>query len=384
MPPVFSREIIRKTAGEFNRTGGAILLSMRVMILPSMCVPDTGSAIQLARNLAALLRMEHIETAVSADKHSGFSDISFFEAPAPSVLSRRLNSGTTIEEYMKAHGAFSASYFSRDHAAIEAAITEYEPDLLIEIERPAAIVSARIHAIPLFSIVSPAVFRNRRFKADLLNGINEFLSEQGLEQILAYRELYAFAQCFAFGPREFLSAAAERRAACFGMSSIAPILKPSDGRLSIVLNDTSLSSRKRRKVITDAFLGAPYDVYVFSRGLRPGRNGNLHFLQASRFLQVSESRVCIHDGSDAITAHCIALGIPQIIIHDDSWQRSWNAAALKRSKAGLTVPEAEFSMSSVYETYRMLVSDDRFEENAERLRDEAVERGDLANILAYL
>ena len=176
---------------------------MRIMILPSACVSDCGSAVILARNLAALFRMERIDTAICAGRSSRFSDISFFEAPEPISFSPRPNYGTTVEEYLRSHGALSHSYLSRDYAAIEAAVLEFHPDLLFEIERPAAIAAAKQHALPVYSIISPAAFRNRNFRADTMNGLNSFLNEQDMEQVLRLRELYEYSHCFVFGNSVF-------------------------------------------------------------------------------------------------------------------------------------------------------------------------------------
>ena len=357
---------------------------MKIMILPSACVPDSGSPVMIARSLAAMFRMENIETAVCADRRSRFSDVSFFASPAPSSFHRRISCGTTIEEYLKAHGAFSASFLTHDYEAIRLAIEDYMPDLLIEIERPAAIAAGVTYGLPVFNIVSTGAFRNRDFKVDDINGLNEFLSNQNLNQVLRFRELYAHSRCFAFGPSGFRSFVRSYKVTSFGSSAIAPLDSGRDTRLSIVLNDTTLSFRKRRQTVTDAFLGAPYEVFVYAKGLRQGRNGNLRFQNLLRFNSLIGSRAVIHDGTDAVTQYCISLGIPEVIVHDDSWQRAWNAACLKRSGAGICVHEDVFSLSSLYESFRQVVSDDRYLLAAENLREEVRALGDLSMILPHV
>ena len=356
---------------------------MKVLILPSVCVPGCGSPVLIARQLAAMMRLSGTDTGVCADRKSRFSDIAFFESPATASL-RRGRPGTTIEEYLYGRHGLSVSFLRKDLKAITQAIAEYNPDLLIEIERPAASVAAVLSGLPVFSVVSAAAFRNRNFRADTLNGLNTFLNENGLEQVLHLRELYRYSQCFAFGPQEFLPVFRGYRVASFGVSAITPVNLSQDKALSIAFTETGIPARRMRQIITDAFRGAPYDVYIYDSSQHPGKTDNLHFQNLQRTEFINGSRVCIHDGCDALTQYCAALGIPQIILYDDSYQRSWNAACLQRSGAGLAIHEEELCMERLYEVYRQILSDSRFFTEAKRLQDNVLERGDTTNMLAYI
>ena len=353
------------------------------MILPSLAVSDCGSAVLIARQIAAMLKTEGIDTGICADRKSKFSGIAFFEAPSPASL-RLGRTGTTAEEYLRGRNVLSASYLNKDYRAVCKAIEEYSPDLLIEIERPSAIAAAAVYELPVFSVVSGGTFRFRSFRADTLNGLNAFLNDLGLEQVLHLRELYRFSQCFAFGPAEFLPPFPGVRTASFGISAIAPVSMPHDRALSIAFCETGISARRMRQIISDAFQGAPYDVFIHDSTQHPGKNGNLHFQNLQRTNTINGSRVCVHDGSDALTQYCAALGIPQIILYDDSYQRAWNAACLQRSGAGLIMHEGELCMERLYELYRQILADSRFFEEAKRLQEDVYDRGDAANMLAYM
>lgn len=339
----------------------------------------------IARNLTALFHLQGYEVAICADKKSRFSDIAFYEAPSP-IPSRRIRNryGTTPEEYFEDHGAFSSTYLMRDSKAITNAIRSFHPDRIFEIERPAAIVAAVQEKTPIFSIVSPPAFRNREFRVSSLNGLNEFLTKSGMEQVLRFRELYRFSSCIAFGPSDYQSFPPEYKVSQFGMSCIEPLPQAADSKLSIVISESGLSARKNRQIVEAAFLGAPYEVYIHGRRMKQGRQGNLHFLQPSRHTSVNGSRICIHDGSDAITQYCYACGVPQVIVHDNSWQRSWNAAGLRRTGAGLALEERQLSMEHLYETFRMVAADDSFAENAQHYKQIVQEEQDLTAIIDLL
>ena len=72
------------------------------MILPSLAVSDCGSAVLIARQIAAMLKTEGIDTGICADRKSKFSGIAFFEAPSPASL-RLGRTGTTAEEYLRGY-----------------------------------------------------------------------------------------------------------------------------------------------------------------------------------------------------------------------------------------------------------------------------------------
>ena len=362
-----------------------IIKAMKILIVPSVCIPDCGSAVMIARNLTGLFHLQGFEVAICADRKSRFSDIAFYESPSP-IPSRRIRSryGTTPEEYFEDHGAFSTSYLLRDYKAITEAITDFQPDRIIEIERPAAVIAAVQTGKKLFSVVSSPAFRNREFRVSSMNGLNEFLTRSGMEQVLRFRELYHFSSCIGFGPSLCQSFPAEYPVRQIGMSCIEPLPQAGDSKLSIVISESGISSRKNRQILESAFLGAPYEIYIHARRMKQGRQGNLHFLQPSRHTSVNGSRVCIHDGSDAITQYCYACGVPQVIVHDNSWQRSWNAAGLRRTGAGLSLEESQLSMERLYETYRMVAADDSFAENAQRLKQTVHEEQDLTAILPLL
>jgi UDP:flavonoid glycosyltransferase YjiC (YdhE family) len=139
-----------------------------------------------------------------------------------------------------------------------------------------------------------------------------------------------------------------------------------------------------KKTIRNAFQGAPYEVTASLPKIRSGRSQNIRFQSRIQLGTINGSRACIHDGTDAITQYCIALGIPQIILHDSSYIRQWNAAKLRHAGIGLAIDESELTMERLYETYRILCADDSYFLAAAALRKEAGMDGDLSSLLDYI
>ena len=114
------------------------------------------------------------------------------------------------------------------------------------------------------------------------------------------------------------------------------------------------------------------------------RKDNLRFQNRFLLASLNSSNVCIHDGNETIMLYCLSLGIPQIIVHDSSYQRAWNAACVRRAGIGLSLPEEEFSMERLYETYRAVCACDDFEIRSRALRDETIRLGDLSGFSRVL
>lgn len=286
---------------------------------------------------------------------------------------------------MYSHGALDLSYLRRDYRAITDAIGKYEPDLLIEISRPAAAAAAMETGVPLFSVISAPEHRGFTFSASVMNGMNQFLSEHHIPQVLRLHEVTASSTLrIAFGPAQFQPFPETSGIVRFGMSAIAPLPRKSGNRLSIVISESSLSSASLKKTICDAFSGAPYEVMASIPKTRAGRSRNIRFQSRILLSTINGSRACIHDGTDAITQYCIALGIPQIVIHDNTYMRQWNAVKVRHTGAGLAIPESGLTMERLYETYRTLCADDSFFLAAAQLRREADLDGDLSGLLDFI
>ena len=85
-----------------------------------------------------------------------------------------------------------------------------------------------------------------------------------------------------------------------------------------------------------------------------------------------------------MTNLCAACGVPSLAVTDNSCERNFNAVMLRKTKTGLYIYEEEFSMITLYETFRKLMADDRYKENARELRIETCSLGDIRELLKYL
>ena len=366
------------------RSNCVILGIVNILILPSLCIPAMGSAVLTARNLAELFQMEQIRCAICADESSSFHGVSFYGAKAPVSFSRK-ETGRSYEEYQKAYGALRGSWLKKDYESISSAIQRFEPDLLLEIGRPAAFAAGKEYGIAVCSVLSAPMFRNTPFPYSVLNSLNEFLRSRNMEQVIRLSDLSRQSKAsLCFGPQCFQPIPVSYPLIRCGFSAISPLEREQTSRLSIVFSEASLNTRRTKKIICEAFQRAPYEVQAFLPVTPMEKRDNIRFQNRFLLSCLNGSRACIHDGNEAVMLYCISLGIPQLIVHDSSYQRSWNAACIRRAGIGLSLSEAEFSMERLYETYRALCVADLLETRTLALREETLDQGNLSVLPSLL
>ena len=158
-----------------------------------------------------------------------------------------------------------------------------------------------------------------------------------------------------------------------------PAQETSEG-ISVILPSASMRVKKLNRIIRDTFLGAPYPVTVHLSQTFPDA-GNLVYTGTMKMDLLKNRSVVIHDGNLLAYHECIARGIPQIIIEDGSWKRSWIAACCVRNCSGFSVEEDELNVASLYEAYRRLISDDYYQRRADHLKKETARLSRLGDLL---
>ena len=343
-----------------------------------------GSAVLTARNLAELFEMESIRCAVCADEASSFRGVSFYPAKAPLSFERK-RPGRSYEDFLKQCGVLSPRYLNQEYEAIRKAIERFEPDLIIELGRPAVFAPAKEYSIPVVSVISAPMFRETPVSSSVLNSFNEYQRAHQMEQVLRISDLFRLSRArICFGPESIQPFPSSADVTRLGFSSITPLSDEKKIRLSIVLCESALIGAKMKRMIIETWGKAPYLVHAYMRNARMERRDNIRFSGRFHLSLLNGSEVCIHDGSEAIMLYCIALGIPQIILYDSSCERSWNAAGVRRSQIGLSIPEEELSLARLYETYRSICALDTFAEKTLALREEAIRLGDLGKLTDLL
>lgn len=359
---------------------------MKILITPFIKYPQNTTSYFLTVNLAYLFVTQGHTVAVSADKENHFHHISLYPAAnikSPFSLSKKQQ--RSYEEWMYVSGATTQKYLEEDYACLDTCIQTFKPDLIITIGRLASIMLARKYKIRIWTIVHSDMYKASLFDSNCMNEVNTVLKNHSLEQEYNLKELHA--KCnrrIGFGPIEVQPFHPKDDVTRIGVTSIYPPHTIRTNRVCIFFQKISISKKALRKMIIEAFQGAPYSVYACFDGSRAETIDNIHFLQSTKAELLPGSIACIHDGNDYFTNQCLARGIQQLIITNHDYIRNSNALSAERNKFGLALYEDELTMQKLYEQYRLLLSDDKYYYYTQAYKKITLASGDLSMLLDYL
>ena len=359
--------------------------TMRILIAPLVLKNSLEAPVSLSRDLAELfVRSGHI-TAVSAPKGVRFSSVSFYPAPSPAKPLIRTKSGRSYEEWLSSNGCLREKYLRADTQHILETIDAFRPDLIISMDRPGAAIAARVRGIRSFVFVHPAMYRAQVPPYKTLRGLNSILSDCHLEQEYSIAGLYSRCERrISFGTPDTAGFRAENDITRIGVIKALPQRPSNTGDPVISLSGTDKSASFLNTLVKETFSGAPYPVYAWFEGSKNETVRSLHILAKPALNRLNTASVLVHDGNSAMYHTAIACGIPQIIITDHVYSRIWDAQTIQRCGCGLYIFEEELSVSKLYEAFRRILSDDSFETNCRRIRQESLRYGDLNTILSLL
>ncbi len=361
---------------------------MRILLALSACGHDREMNAVLTQNLIDVFRLNGHTAAVCAADTLSFHHAGRYACSEPAqkfTLLKDPNQPRTLEEELYQDGALSFSYLQQDYADLEKAIEEFQPQLILECKRPQAIAAASMHGIRCWSLVHSAMVRSRRFPADYIREFNQFLSSIQMSQVLSLRDLLQKAgRRIACGP-DFLQPfpkdfPVDRIGSAFYESSEHTRSR----RVCVYAGDLDISPRRLLRICREAFQGASYPVDLFLPQARPEKRGNITVANTWYAGALKNCGICIYDGNDLLYQKCLSLGIPQLIINDTSWNKSWNAASIVRNGIGVSLNLWDLDMISLYENYQTIRSDDAYQDHAEQAAAVIAGMGGLEGLLKYL
>ncbi len=352
-------------------------LHMKILIAPFIRSTKNDAAYYISNRLSRFFSERQHAVAVSTSLRSSVPSAALYEAAEPKRPRFFRNDYYSYEEWLYSFGALAKDYLHEDTEFILDAIDEFEPDAVICIDRPAAVIASRVRKIPCLPIINTAMYRNASLSIKIMQGINQVLSEYDLEQVFRIHTLYdSCTSRLIFGPLELQPLPPEVNVKRFGTLTHQQSLPEKSDGVYICFHELNKKPAAVRKMILEAFSGARYPVYCSVSGLPAEKVQNIHFITDLKEDILRQSGVCIHDGNDYICDICAANAIPQLIVTDHRYGRTANALAARRYGFGIMEDEAHLSVAALYENYRRLVVDQRFREAALAMREEIISLGD--------
>ena len=358
---------------------------MKILIAPLIIRAKADANYQITRTLSDLFSFNQHAVAISTSRANSISTAALYDAAELQKTRFFKKDQYCYEEWMYGVGASRREYLEDDLEYIGAAIDQFKPDLIISLDRIAAVIMARKKNIPCVCIVNTSVYRTATFPVKLLQELNKVLSFENMEQVFRISDLYDYCdERIVFGPIQIQPMPLDAQFQRFGTFVYQKDIAAEPKSVYITLPSVEKKPAALRKMIIDTFSGASYPVHAFIPGVPSEKIQNIHFLAMQRDELMREAAVCIHDGNDYACNACAASAVVQLIVTDHYYGRIANALAARRYGFGIMSDEDELSVAELYENYRRLVSAARYKESALKIRDEIISLGDFGDFHRFI
>lgn len=353
---------------------------MKILITPGIIQPRIDSNYQLCASLLTVLR-PFATIAISASKENHFHHVSLYSSPVANKPFMFHENDQSYETFLYSKGLTSLTYLRNDMEAIQSAVDHFQPDVILTMDRIASIPVALQHNIPVISFVHSSLYTKNNVPVSSLKGINTFLKENKMEQILHLRELYRLCTYrIGFGVPSFHPYPQNENITRIGSMSFLTPSFSKENDICIYLYHIPLFTMHLRHIIEETFSGAPFIVHVYYPGCKSETKGNIHYMKFPKSSLLIKSSVCIHNGDDYIANICETYAIPQIIYTDLSCTHRFNGFAVRRNRAGFMFSENKLSLKTMYESYRLCITDDELKNSLTDTSKAITEEGNLLSI----
>ena len=374
---------------------------MRVLIAPMAAMAETSGPFSRAKALALGLLQSGNTPALCAAKEINYQPIEGVKeyfAPIPSPMglpmaigkrafgmARRLGLQQrrkvhSFEEVLFIVGAIKESFFAEDVSAIRVAIREFKPDVVYAEFRPAAIVAARMENIPVATGYSYPARKAYASSPQYSKGVRQYLRKQGLQDIESVLDIFEWADLKIVPSCHTLEPIDDPNVIFTGpfqtFKAKAPAENTGKNAIVVYMGSGSISYRRQRSVLKEAFYNSPYQVYIASYQAHPAEEGNIHTARRFDFnTLLPQAAAFINHGGQNSVLSGIMSAVPQIVFPGNVFERQYNADSIERLNIGKRYGDAEFTASLLVQAVQKIKDLPGFAENTHRIQDQLTQLG---------
>jgi UDP:flavonoid glycosyltransferase YjiC (YdhE family) len=385
---------------------------MKLLIAP-MAIPAGESQGPMSRSRALVIeaRNRGHEVAFCAAEDPNYrpvEGVANFRAPLPSLfglppwlgsvlscLGRPLGVQQRVaarirsfEQVLSLLGATARRFFARDVEALRQAIRTFQPDVVITMQRIAAIVAARLERVAIAADYGYALQPSFASSPECSAGVRAYLQENGLPTVHSALEIFDWADIkFVASSYDLEPINGENVIHVGPLLPPAPPVYTSEPRDRIIayVGTGVLSPSRVLRVLRDAFDGTPFEVYLASQQLTPFHRGRLHVQPFFDFdALLPGAVVSIHHGGQNSVMKSLIHGVPQLIVSGRHFERSYNADSVVRLQAGVKLDPGQFTPEQVKSWVSRFAADPAYREKARAAGQDLLKLGGAAQVLATL
>lgn len=295
----------------------------------------------------------------------------------------------SFEQALSLIGATHRWFFGRDVEVVRQAIQAFQPDVVITEHRISAIVAARIERVAVAADYGYPLQPFFASSPERSAGVRAYLHQHGLPAVHSAPELFDWADLKFVVSSYDLEPIDGKNVIHVG--PLQPVAPPPAGapgprdRIVAYVGTGALSPGRALRVLTEAFEGTPFQVYLASQQLAPLQRGTIHVQPYFDFdALLPGAVVSIHHGGQNSLMKALIHGVPQLIVSGGHFERGYNADSVVRLQAGVKLDPGQFTPEQVKSWVNRFASDPSYGEKARVAGQELLKLGGAAEVLATL
>jgi UDP:flavonoid glycosyltransferase YjiC (YdhE family) len=294
----------------------------------------------------------------------------------------------SFERALSLLGATDRRFFARDVETVRHAMRAFEPDVVITEHRISAIVAARLERIAVAADYSYPLQPSFASSPEHSAGVRAYLHENGLPAVHSALELFDWADLkFVASSYDLEPIDGENVIHVGPLQREVPPVGASQLRDRIIayVGTGALSARRVLRVLTDAFDGTSFHLYLASQQLTAFHRGRLHVQPFFDFdALLPGAVVSIHHGGQNSVMKALIHGVPQLVVSGGHFERGYNADSVVRLQAGARLDPEQFTPEQVKSWVNRFAADPAYREKARAAGQDLLKLGGAAEVLATL
>lgn len=384
---------------------------LRLLIAPMAVAAEAGGPFARARALALAAQEQGHVVAFCAGEDPNYrpvDGVANYVAPVPSPFGTPLPIGrilfrvallwfrnyempvTSFEQALHILGATANKFFARDVQHLRLAMRTFRPDIVFAVERPAAIVAAKLEHIRVLTSYSLPMGKAYASNPEYSKGVNNFLQANHLPRVKSVLDLFDWAdrKVVPSSPElEPLSGDNVVYVGPFQRIEKPAVAVPFAQRKRIVAYTGSggISARRLIRTLEQAFAGTEYEISVATKEVKPFTRKAMHVDRWFDFDKLlPEALVYVHHGGQNSIVSGLLYGVPQIICAGKHYERQYNASSVEQLQAGVSLDTKDLTPEKLRDLVRGLKEHPSYAQHAREAGEKLLNLGGLSRIVEIL
>lgn len=349
-------------------------------------IAETAGPVSRCRRIAVALNKAGASVATCMAEDVNYKPIDgihnyFLDIPMPFGLPKFIASRTfpiaqklgitsrktvaSFDDVLRITGNTDYNYLKKSVQSIRNAIQDFKPDAVYSEFNISAFIAAKIEGIKIYATVSYPTQYTYAHNHGYAKGLNRLLQEFSIDKVDSALQLFDWADK-AFCPSiKDLEPIDKDNVTFIGALKTASPRTCARNKILVYMGNGTISASKTQKVVSRAFSGGEYDVYIASKYLKPNDSGNIHIAPRWDFDTMLPEATCFvnHGGQNSI-CDGLLYGVPQIVVPGKVFERKYNAKSLTDNGAGVSLDHSDFDADSLRAAAYSLIHNPETMQNA--------------------